>query len=264
VASVAGILAGCAGRVSHLATKTSAPQLPLQGSSAVEPIPTGSTVTPIPTVSTATSAAATPAFVAGPPALEVGNGNRSRPEVALTFHGAGDPALAAQVLSILNAAAAHSTIFVVGSWLNQNRPLARSILAAGHELGNHTWSHPTLIDLSTAPATVEITRCRDLLIELTGSPGAHFRQSGSQHSSALIRQLAGSAGYPVCLSYDIDSLDWTDPGAAAIRATLLTAKAGSIVSMHLGHPGTVTALPGVLADLARRGLTPVTATRLLT
>lgn len=41
------------------------------------------------------------------------------------------------------------------------------------------------------------------------------------------------------------------------------ARAGSVVSMHLGHPGTVAALPGILADLADRGLAPVTASELL-
>jgi peptidoglycan/xylan/chitin deacetylase (PgdA/CDA1 family) len=74
--------------------------------------------------------------------------------------------------------------------------------------------------------------------------------------------LAAAAGYPTVLSYDVDSQDFTDPGVAAIRRNVAKAKAGSVVSMHLGHPGTLQAVPGVLADLAGRGLTPVTATRL--
>ena len=65
------------------------------------------------------------------------------------------------------------------------------------------------------------------------------------------------------LSYDVDSLDWKDPGPAAIRAAVAKARAGSVISMHLGHPGTVAALPGILTDLVGRGLTPVTASELL-
>jgi peptidoglycan/xylan/chitin deacetylase (PgdA/CDA1 family) len=121
-----------------------------------------------------------------------------------------------------------------------------------------------LAALGPAAIAAEIDRCRDLIDRLTGTPGAHFRQSQGQHSTPLIRTLAGRAGYRTCLSYDVDSLDWTDPGPAAIRATLAgRVRAGSVVSLHLGHPGTLAALPSVLTDLRARGLRPVTATSLL-
>ncbi|MDN5918040.1 MAG: hypothetical protein L0I76_23585 [Pseudonocardia sp.] len=64
------------------------------------------------------------------------------------------------------------------------------------------------------------------------------------------------------LSYDVDSRDFTDPGVPAIRARVRAAGPGSVVSLHLGHPGTLDAVPGVLDDLTTRGLTPVTAGRL--
>jgi peptidoglycan/xylan/chitin deacetylase (PgdA/CDA1 family) len=198
------------------------------------------------------------------PATEVVHGPRTRPEVALTFHGAGDPALATELLRTLDRARAQVTVLAVGTWLAANPGFARRITGAGHELGNHTWTHPVLDDLSAAPARTEIERCRDLLVSLTGSPGAHFRQSGGAHPTPLVRTLAGRAGYPVCLSYDVDSLDWTDPGPDAVRRTVAAGvRPGSVVSMHFGHPGTLAALPGVLADLAARGLRPVTVTTLL-
>ena len=60
------------------------------------------------------------------------------------------------------------------------------------------------------------------------------------------------------MSYDVDSLDYTDPGPDAVVATVLgSVRPGSIVSLHLGHPGTVTALPAILRGLAGRGLRPV-------
>ena len=62
----------------------------------------------------------------------------------------------------------------------------------------------------------------------------------------------------------MDSLDYTDPGPDAVVATVLRAvRPGSIVSMHFGHSGTVTALPAILRGLASRGLRPVTLTALL-
>jgi peptidoglycan/xylan/chitin deacetylase (PgdA/CDA1 family) len=194
----------------------------------------------------------------------VAHGLRSRHEVALTFHGAGDPALAQAVLGTLERRGARVTVLAVGTWLAANPQLARRIVGAGHELGNHTWTHPVLDDLSATRARVEIERCRDLLERLTGSPGGHVRQSGGQHATPLVLDLAGAAGYPVCLSYDVDSLDWTDPGPAAIRRNVAASvRPGSVVSLHLGHPGTLTALPSILADLGQRGLRPVTATTLL-
>lgn len=196
--------------------------------------------------------------------MEVVHGPRNRPEVALTFHGAGDPALARSVLDTLERAGAQATVLAVGTWLAANPQLARRIVGAGHELGNHTWTHPVLDDLGAAAARVEIERCRDLIDRLTGSPGAHVRQSGGAHPTPLVLRLAGAAGYPVCLSYDVDSLDWTDPGPAAIRRNVAAAvRPGSVVSLHFGHPGTLTALPSVLADLSRRGLRAVTTTKLL-
>jgi peptidoglycan/xylan/chitin deacetylase (PgdA/CDA1 family) len=103
-----------------------------------------------------------------------------------------------------------------------------------------------------------------VLTRLVGSHGAWFRPSGTPTSTAVIRRAARRAGYPVCVSYDVDSLDWTDPGATAVvQRVLRDARGGSIVSMHLGHPGTLAALPGVLSGLARRGLQPVTVTQLV-
>jgi peptidoglycan/xylan/chitin deacetylase (PgdA/CDA1 family) len=66
------------------------------------------------------------------------------------------------------------------------------------------------------------------------------------------------------VSYDVDSLDYTDPGPDAVVTTVLgLARRGSIISLHLGHPGTVTAMPAILHGLARRRLRPVTLTELL-
>jgi peptidoglycan/xylan/chitin deacetylase (PgdA/CDA1 family) len=109
----------------------------------------------------------------------------------------------------------------------------------------------------------EVIRCRDLLIQIAGTAGAYFRPSQTPTANALMKRVAGAAGYAISLSYDVDSLDYTDPGAAAVRKNLDAARAGSIVSMHLGHQGTVDALPDVLDDLNTRGLAAVTVSELL-
>ncbi len=206
-----------------------------------------------------TAAPATVAPVAGGPARELVHATSGRPEVALTFHGAGDLDLARRILTTLADRGAAVTVLAVGTWLQEYPDAARLVTDHGHELGNHTWSHPTLSTLSAAGIQAEIERCRDRIAALTGGPGAFFRPSAAQHATAQVLRLAGAAGYPTVLSYDVDSRDFTDPGPAAIRRAVGAAPAGSVVSMHLGHPGTLDALPGLLDDLAQRGLKPVSA-----
>jgi peptidoglycan/xylan/chitin deacetylase (PgdA/CDA1 family) len=214
--------------------------------------------------SSATPAAPpSPSPAPGGPAAEVVRSESGRPQVALTFHGAGEVSLARQVLDLLRQHDVRVTVLAVGTWLAASPDAARMVRDDGHELGNHTWSHPALAGYPAEPMYAEIQRCRDKLVELTGSPGAFFRQSQGQHATKAELEQAGRAGYQRVLSYDVDSLDWKDPGAPAIRKAVATARAGSVISMHLGHQGTLAALPGILTDLAGRGLAAVTATELL-
>ncbi len=184
--------------------------------------------------------------------------------VALTFHGAGDPGLLQRMLAELAAGGARVTVLAIGQWLAAEPAIARRILDGGHELGNHTWSHQTMPRLSVSQIRSEVNRAAEELRGLTGGPGRWFRPSGTPHSTPAIRAAARAAGYGACLAYDIDPLDYTDPGAATIASRLAAeVTPGSIVSLHLGHPGTVEAMPRILDSLRARGLTAVTASDLL-
>ncbi|MFC4913967.1 polysaccharide deacetylase family protein [Actinomadura gamaensis] len=201
-----------------------------------------------------------PVHVAG----EVTHGPRGVPQVALTFHGAGDPGLARRLLAELAGGGAAVTVLAVGTWLDRQPEMARAILAGGHELGNHTLSHGDITAMTPEHAYAEISGCAERLRRLTGSPGLWFRPSQAQHASAMVRAQAARAGYHSCLSYDLDSLDNTDPGPDAVVGNVLRRIGnGSIVSMHLGHVGTVRAMPAILDGLKRRGLKPVTVSTLL-
>ncbi|MEP7192544.1 MAG: polysaccharide deacetylase family protein [Actinomycetota bacterium] len=201
------------------------------------------------------------ARTAGP---DIVHGSRTRHEVALTFHGAGDQSLTQQVLRDCAAHHARITVFAVGQWLSGAPSLGQQILADGHELGNHTWSHQQMPTLSLRAAQDEIKRGADAVRKSTGSPGWWFRPSGTPHSTATIRAAASRSGYQRCVSYDVDPEDYLDPGSAqVVSRTLAKVRPGSIVSLHLGHPGTVAALPQILAGLASRQLLPVTLSRLL-
>lgn len=203
-----------------------------------------------------------------PAAQFVSSGPPNAKQAALTFHTDGDLARAQQLLDALAAGKAKATCFIVGSWLDQNRSWAQKIAGAGHELANHTYSHMTFASLSPADMLSEIERCRDLLVQLTGSGGTFFRPSGTDDgiTSPSPAELAAAtqASYRYVLGYDVDPLDYRDPGADAVASRVLdVVKPGSIVSLHFNHPGTIAALPTILTGLQQRGLEPVTASTLL-
>ncbi|MEV7559779.1 polysaccharide deacetylase family protein [Streptomyces sp. NPDC089795] len=208
--------------------------------------------------------AAAPRRFAGQP-VEIDHGPRDRSRVALTFHGNGDPAIARAVLAAAEKGGARVTVLAIGSWLDAHPELARRVLDGGHELGNHTQRHLAINDMSEAEAYAEITGCAQRLKRLTGSIGTWFRPSQTQHATPLVQKLARRAGYPHVLSYDVDSLDFTSPGAAAVIRTVIgTIRPGSVVSLHFGYADTVDAMPPLLEELARRELRAVTTTELLT
>ncbi|WP_407554122.1 polysaccharide deacetylase family protein [Streptomyces sp. Pv4-95] len=224
-----------------------------------------------PPTSSPGAASPSPAHAARPPTrvpglpAEIEHGPRDRQAVALTFHGRGDPKLATALLGEAERGGARVTVLAIGDWLDEHPAMARRILDGGHELGNHTMHHRNICALPADAAYAEISQCADRLRRLTGSIGSWFRPSQTQRSTALVTRLARKAGYPHILSYDLDSLDADDPGAPAVRRTVVDGvEPGSVVSLHLGHAGTVAALPPILDGLRRRGLRAVTTTELVT
>ncbi|GAA3130861.1 polysaccharide deacetylase family protein [Streptomyces echinatus] len=235
------------------------------GRAAPPPAPDSPSASASPSASRAGSRSVAPAPRAypGQPA-QIAHGPRTRPRVALTFHGQGDPALARTLLATAERYGARLTVLAVGTWLDEHPGLARRILDGGHDLGNHTQRHIGVNTLPEPDARREITDCAERLERLTGSIGTWFRPSRAPAASPLVTRLAHAAGYPHVLSYDVDSLDYTGPGAAAVtRKILAEVRNGSVVSLHFGHPDTVAALPDVLTELGRRGLRAVTTTELL-
>ena len=200
----------------------------------------------------------------GKPARVVFAGPRTRGQVALTFHLSGDPALVSRLLDTAAEADVSISLFAVGRWLTEHPSLVQRILDAGHELDNHTWSHPVLGRLSGPAVAAEIRRCRAALIEATGGGGRYFRPSGMTRPTPLVLAEAGAAGYPQVVAFDIDPRDYTDPGADAVTAIVAARlRPGAIVSLHTSHTGTITALPPILATARARGLQPVRLQQLL-
>jgi peptidoglycan/xylan/chitin deacetylase (PgdA/CDA1 family) len=221
------------------------------------------------TTAPATTPPTTPVTTgSGRPATFVDTGPRNRDRVALTFHTNGDLGLAQQLLDVLSAHQVVMTSFIVGNWLDANPTWAKKITDAGHELANHTYSHPSFLTLSHDAMLDEVVRCRDVLVRLSGSPGEFFRPSGTDDGTAALPDavlaVAAEAGYKTVLGFDVDPHDYEDPGAGAVtQRTLDAVGPGSIVSLHFGHPGTIAALPAIFDGLKAKSLTPVHASQLL-
>lgn len=237
------------------------------GGSGEQPASSAATATPSParTPSPGTSSSAYPAG-ASPVALaqsEVSQAPAVADAVALTFHGDGSPALAEALLAEAEKADARLTVLAVGRWLADYPQMAERVLKGGHEIGNHTENHLDIDAMSESQAYDEIEQCAQRLEKLTGTRGRWFRQSQAQHANPVVRAAAARAGYGTLLSYDLDPLDYTDPGSTRIVNNVLDkVRGGDVVSLHLGHSETVTALPVILAGLRQRGLRAVTASEL--
>ncbi|WP_245603624.1 polysaccharide deacetylase family protein [Intrasporangium oryzae] len=266
IASAIGLGAAACSPGDETASTPSSSGSPLSTSSA----PTGPTASPAPSASSASAPGASAGGAATVPAVlrtpgpDIRRADSAPPAVALTFHGAGEAALTLRALDVLAAHHAHVTVFAVGRWLAANPELGRAIVAGGHDLGNHTWSHRTLPRLSADAARTEIADGARAVAAIAGSSPLLFRPSGTPESTPTIRAAAAASGYARCISYDVDPADYQDPGTTAVvNRTLAGVQAGSIVSLHLGHAGTVAALPRILGGLAARSLAPVTVTSLL-
>ena len=200
----------------------------------------------------------------GGTATFVASGPRDSARVAFTFHGSGDPGLLHELLAAAGRAGVPITVFAVGSWLDEHPDVAGTILGAGHELANHTYTHPALGQAKAPVVADEIIRCRDALARHAGSPGAWFRPSGLEVPSALILAEAGRAGYRTVVGYDVDPLDYEDPPPATIVERVAAGlRPGAVVSLHTGHPNTVAAFEPMVTAARTKSLTPVLVRDLL-
>jgi peptidoglycan-N-acetylglucosamine deacetylase len=191
------------------------------------------------------------------------HGSRDLNEVALTFDDGPGPHTP-EILEVLEAFGVKATFYVVGDCVRGYEELLGSVVAAGHELGNHSMTHPQLAGRPLA-AYREIRRTNALLRRSTGCRPRVFRAPFGRVSRRLV-MTARLAGLTT-VAWDVDSHDWSSPGVDAIsEAVLGSVRGGSIVLMHDGRgprEQTLAALPGIVEGLSERGYRLVTTSEVL-
>ncbi|TDA68328.1 MAG: polysaccharide deacetylase family protein [Clostridia bacterium] len=197
----------------------------------------------------------------------VWDGRVSEPLIALTFDDGPDPDFTPQVLTVLREFKVKATFFMVGNLVEAYPEVAREVATEGHEIGNHTYSHPSLTRIDAGELRQELIRADRVITAITGQQPRLFRPPGGYYDETVI-STARDLGYRVVIwSWKQDTKDWGNPGARGIvRRVLQNARPGDIILLHDGggnRSQTVQALAPLLTELQKREFKLVTVSELL-
>jgi peptidoglycan/xylan/chitin deacetylase (PgdA/CDA1 family) len=194
--------------------------------------------------------------------------SRESRKVALTFDDVPDPRYTPQVLDVLKKKNVTATFFAVGTRSLKHPDLLRRIQREGHDVGNHSYSHPDFSKLPLDEVKRQITRAETIISNIIGYKPKLVRPP---YGEIIPEQLewAKQQGYTV-VNWDVDSQDWRQLSANKVfRNVTTTVRPGSIILMHAGGgegqslAGTVNALPRIIDWLREHKYEPVGLTELL-
>ncbi|MGA2537061.1 MAG: polysaccharide deacetylase family protein [Terracidiphilus sp.] len=140
-------------------------------------------------------------------------------ELALTFDDGPNPAWTPQLLDLLDSYETPATFFLIGRFAQAEPQLVRRILAAGHLIGNHSWSHPNLAITPTHLVRQELQQTSETLEQTTGLPVRWFRPPFGARRPAVL-EIARSLGMTPVLWNAITS-DWSEPSGDRIASRLM-------------------------------------------
>jgi peptidoglycan/xylan/chitin deacetylase (PgdA/CDA1 family) len=179
------------------------------------------------------------------------------PCVALTFDD-GPGRYTQQILDALTAAKAKATFFLIGTQIKAYPQLVKAEVAAGMQLGNHTWDHADLTRLTHAQQLAELTKVDRELAGLVGVTPVFLRPPGG----ALDKAEKLALKRPIA-DWSVDTEDWRTRNTAQTIKVASSAKPGDIVLMHDIHASTAAAVPQIVKNLQAKGYHLVTLTELI-
>jgi endo-1,4-beta-xylanase len=158
------------------------------------------------------------------------------------------------LLNTLRANGARATMFNIGQKVQQNPGAAQSQISAGMWVGNHSWTHPHLTQLSQAQMQSELSQTQNAIRSATGTTPRLFRPPFGE-TNATLRSVEASLGLTEVL-WQVDSQDWNGASTAAIVQAAGRLTNGQVILMHDGIQNTVNAIPQIMANLNSRNLCP--------
>lgn len=182
--------------------------------------------------------------------------------VSLTFDAAWGDEDTATLIDILGRYDVKATFFVVGEWVDRCADSVKALSDAGHEVMNHSDSHPHMTSLSRADMLRELEACNDKIEAITGVRPLLHRFPYGDYSDQTVEAVESLGMYAV--QWDVDSLDWKDLSAAEITQRVTSrVQSGSIVLFHNAALHTPEALPAIIEQLKADGYTFCTASEMI-
>ncbi|WP_454916774.1 polysaccharide deacetylase family protein [Xanthobacter sediminis] len=189
--------------------------------------------------------------------------NVEGPYIAITFDDGPNPETTPKLLKILEARGIKATFFVVGTRATENPDLLRHMVAAGHEIGNHSWNHPQLPKIPLAEADRQVEDTSAAIRNAIGRDPIYLRPPYGAMTPALRRHIEDKYGLAM-VYWSADSLDWKNRDAQAIYDKVMAqTRPGGIILMHDIHATTVAAVPRVLDALLAKGYKFATVSELI-
>lgn len=225
----------------------------------------GQQSTPVPIVEKAISPAPKPKPAATPaePPITFSSVHVDGPYIALTFDDGPNVTLTPKLLDLLAARHLKATFFVIGQNAADHPEILKRAVREGHEIGNHSWSHPNLGKMSDEAVRRELQKTDDAIVAAIGKRPTLMRPPYGSITAHQKRWIHDELGYRIII-WDVDPLDWKRPGPSVVTARILKeTKAGSIVLAHDIHAPTIEAMPATFDQLMKKGFKSVTVTELL-
>lgn len=177
--------------------------------------------------------------------------------IALTIDDGPNPTWTPKMLDLLAEHEIHATFFIIGEQVKEFPKLTRRIADAGHQICNHTETHPiSIADMSKKKVRKEIVEAHDRIADVTGVVPQFFRSPGGNWSKTVLDMVAEHDMLPI--DWAVDPRDWARPGVGRIRRAMLKGKENNIILCHDGggdRSQTLKALDSVIPKLKKRGLT---------
>lgn len=197
------------------------------------------------------------------PRLTTSSVHIAQPYIALTFDDGPSDKLTPHLLDLLAQHHIHATFFVVGENAAQYPDVLRRAVREGHEIGNHSWSHPNFARMSDEGVRSQIKRTEEAIVAAIGLRPTLLRPPYGSITARQKHFIHDDLGYEIVL-WDVDPLDWKRPGPSVVASRILKeTHPGSIVLAHDIHAQTIEAMPATLNELEGKGFKFVTVSELL-